>query len=218
VLRPDDAGPAPRYYQKAIRSRTPEAQLSNPQQPQQQLPQEQSLEHRQWLHEQNMRLAERAHDTVTDYASKTNIAAIEVASLTLRTAMIINGGAAISVLAFIGGLASRDKVSLQAITQTAGTLVWFASGVAAATLSMGLAYLTIFSIAQDATFRLKTFQDPYLQETDKSRAYKRTAEIFRWLAVAGAIGSLAAHDRPNKSPRLYSASGRFFSIAKLSNL
>jgi len=105
--------------------------------------------------------------------------------------MIINGGAAISVLAFIGGLASRDKVvSLQAITQTAGTLVWFASGVAAATLSMGLAYFTTLFFAQDATFRQKTFQHPYLQETDKSRAYKLTAEIFRWLAVAVAFVSL----------------------------
>lgn len=60
---------------------------------------------------------------------------------TLRMAMLINGGAAISVLAFIGGLASRDKVPRQAITQTAPTIVWFASGVAA-TLSMGLAYFT----------------------------------------------------------------------------
>lgn len=63
-----------------------------------------------------MRTAERAHDTVTDFASKTNTAAVEAANLALRTAMLINGGAAISVLAFIGGLASRDKVSLQAIT------------------------------------------------------------------------------------------------------
>ena len=89
-----------------------------------------------------MRAAERAHGTITDFASKTNTAAIEVANLALRTAMLINGGAAISVLAFIGGLASRDKVSLQAITQTAATLVWFATGVAVATLSMGLAYFT----------------------------------------------------------------------------
>ena len=83
-----------------------------------------SLEHRQWAHEQNMRAAERVHDATTDFASKTNTAAIEGAHLTLRTAMLINGGAAISVLAFIGGLASRDKVSLAAITQTAATLVW----------------------------------------------------------------------------------------------
>jgi hypothetical protein len=41
---------------------------------------------------------------------------------------------------FVGSLASREKVSLQAITQIAGTLLWFA--VAVATLSMGLAYFT----------------------------------------------------------------------------
>ena len=104
-----------------------------------------------------MRAAERAHDTLTDFASKTNTAAIEVANLALRTAMLINGGAAIAVLAFVGSLASRDKVSLQAITQTAATLIWFATGVAVATLSMGLAYFTNLFIAQDATFRQKNF-------------------------------------------------------------
>ena len=115
--------------------------LSNPEQPQQPTPQQQPqplpLEHQQWLHEQNMRAAERAHDGATDFAAKTNTAAIEAAYLALRTAMLINGGAAISVLAFIGGLASRGGISLQAITQTAGTLIWFAAGVALATLSMG---------------------------------------------------------------------------------
>ena len=138
-----------------------------------------------------MRAAERTHDTVTDFASKTNAAAVEAANLALRTAMLINGGAAISVPAFIGGLASRDKVSLQAITQTAATLIWFATGVAVATLSMGLAYFTNLCIAQAASLQQKTFQHPYLQATDASRAYKRTAEIFRWFAVGLAFVSLA---------------------------
>jgi hypothetical protein len=170
--------------------------LSNPERPQQPtprqqpLPPQQALEHQRWQHEQNIRAAERAHDAVTDFASKTNTAAIEGAYLALRTAMLINGGAAISVLAFIGGLASRDKVSLQAITQTAGTLIWFASGVAVATLSMGLAYFTNLCIAQAASVRERTFQHPYLQETAKSRFYNGAAEVFRWLAVIGAVGSL----------------------------
>lgn len=137
-----------------------------------------------------VRAAERVHDASTDFATKTNTAAIEGANLSLRTAMLINGGAAISVLAFIGGLASRDKVSLAAITQTAGTLVWFASGVAVATLSMGLAYFTNLCVAGSGFSQLWTFQHPFLQDTDKSRAYRRVAEIFRWLAVAGAVASL----------------------------
>jgi hypothetical protein len=171
--------------------------LSNPQQPQQQsTPQQQPLappqvlEHQRWQHEQNMRAAERTHDVTTEFAAKTNTAAIEAAYLALRTAMLINGGAAISVLAFIGGLASRDRVSLQAITQTAGTLIWFASGVALATLSMGFAYFTNLSIAQAASVRERTFEHPYLKETDKSRFYNRAAEVFRWLTVIAAVASL----------------------------
>jgi hypothetical protein len=164
-------------------------QQQQPQPQQQPLPSP-PLEYQQWVHEQNVRAAERVHDAANDFASKTNVAAIEGANLSLRTAMLINGGAAISVLAFIGGLASRDKVSLAAITQTAATLVWFASGVAVATLSMGLAYFTNLCVAGSGFSQLKTFQHPYLQETNKSRTYKRTGEFFRWLAVVGAVASL----------------------------
>ena len=148
------------------------------------------LEHQKYVHEQNMRVAERTHDNATDFASKTNVAAIESANLTLRTAMLINGGAAISVLAFAGGLASRDKVPLAQLTEIAATLMWFAFGVAVATLSMGFAYFTNLCIAGTGFFQLKTYEHPYLQDTNKSRAYKRAGEVFRWLAVIGAVASL----------------------------
>ncbi len=79
--------------------------------------------------------------------------------------MLINGGAAISVLAFAGGLASRDKVPLGQLTEIAATLIWFAVGVAVATLSMALAYFTNLCVAGDAFYRLKTFEHPYFHET-----------------------------------------------------
>jgi hypothetical protein len=159
--------------------------LTNVQQPQP------PLELQQWQYEQNRDMAHRSHDEANEFANQTNRAAIESANLTLRTAMIINGGAAISVLAFIGGLASRDKVSLVTITQTAATLVWFAFGVAVATLSMGLAYFTNLAVTGASFSQQKTFVFPFIQDTDKSRRYRRWGEIFRWLAVAGAIASLA---------------------------
>jgi hypothetical protein len=155
--------------------------------------QEQSsiLDHQKYLHEQNLRAAERAHDASFDFALKTNTAAIDSSNLALRTAMLINGGAAISVLAFAGGLASRDKVPLGQLTQIASTLVWFAFGVAVATLSMGLAYFTNICVTGSSFSQLKTFQHPYLEDTPKSRRYRLAAEVFRWLAVVGAVTSLA---------------------------
>ena len=148
------------------------------------------LEYQQWVHEKNIEQAHRAHDAANDFAIKTNSAAIEGANLALRTAMIVNGGAAISVLAFIGALASRDKVSITAITQTASTLIWFASGVALATLSMGLAYFTNLAVAGSSFTQQKTFVQPFIQDTVKSRRYRRWAEISRWSAVVGAVASL----------------------------
>jgi hypothetical protein len=160
--------------------------VSSTQQPGPQPP----LEYQQWAHEKNIEQAHRAHDAMNDFAIKTNSAAIEGANLALRTVMIVNGGAAISVLAFIGGLASRDKVSITAITQTASTLIWFAFGVASATLSLGLAYFTNLAVAASGFTKEKTFVHPFIQDTTKSRRYRRWAEIFRWLAIVGAFASL----------------------------
>jgi hypothetical protein len=148
------------------------------------------IEHQKYVHEQNIRAAERAHDSSTDFAAKANVAAIEGTNLTLRTAMLINGGAAISVLAFAGGLASRDKVPLGQLTEIAATLMWFAFGVAVATLSMGLAYFTNLCVAATGFSQLKTYEHPYLRDTNKSRAFKWGGEVFRWLAVIGAVASL----------------------------
>lgn len=150
------------------------------------------FEYQKWSHELNLRAAERAHDNATDFASKTNIAAIDGANLTLRTAVLINGGAAVSVLAFIGGLASQGKLSLgPQLTEIATTLLWFASGVVAAALSMGLAYFTNYCIAAHASTQPRQFQHPYLTENGRSRAWILAASIFHVLAIIGAFGSLA---------------------------
>jgi hypothetical protein len=70
------------------------------------------FEYQKWTHELKLRDAKRAHDSATDFAAKVNAAALDNANLAMRTAVLINGGAAVSVLAFIGGLISQGKVPL----------------------------------------------------------------------------------------------------------
>jgi hypothetical protein len=60
----------------------------------------------------------------------------------VKTALLINGGAAIAVLAFIGGIASQGRISTSDINDVAGGLSWFGYGVLSAAVTMGLAYLT----------------------------------------------------------------------------
>jgi hypothetical protein len=49
--------------------------------------------------------ARRQHDRVDEFAQEMNVVATKNADLALRTAILINGGAAVSVLASLGGLA-----------------------------------------------------------------------------------------------------------------
>jgi hypothetical protein len=53
---------------------------------------------------------ERAHDISEEFHTYTNKAAMDGANVTLRTLIVINGGAAIAILTFLGGVASKDKI------------------------------------------------------------------------------------------------------------
>jgi hypothetical protein len=57
--------------------------------------------------------AKRAHDVSIEFHSYTNKAAIDGANLALRTLVVINRGAAIAVLTFLGGVASKDRMLLR---------------------------------------------------------------------------------------------------------
>jgi hypothetical protein len=59
------------------------------------------------------REAEREHDRLQRFEDSTNEATINTANLALRTAMLVNGGAAVTVLAFIGGLISKGGLTLK---------------------------------------------------------------------------------------------------------
>jgi hypothetical protein len=148
------------------------------------------FEYQKWTHELKLRDAERAHDSTTDFAAKTNAAALDNANLAMRTAVLINGGAAVSVLAFIGGLNSQARVPLASLIPIAASLVWFAVGVAAATFAMGCAYLTNYSIAGDVVHRKKQWEHPYILPTVRSRAWRCAAILFQWVAIIGALASL----------------------------
>jgi hypothetical protein len=58
----------------------------------------------------NLRQAERAHNANDEFFHRANEAAVKSAEAAVRIALLINGGAAVSLLAFIGGLAAQGKV------------------------------------------------------------------------------------------------------------
>ena len=65
-------------------------------------------DHQKWLHEMTRQDAQRAHDQLAQFAQSVNEAAVKGGDAALRAALLINGGAAVSVLAFIGGYSTTS--------------------------------------------------------------------------------------------------------------
>ncbi len=149
------------------------------------------LDYQKWLHEMQREDAHRAHDRNVSFIANVNEAAISNANLALRTAVLINGGAAVSVLAFVGGLVGQGKLTIGTATdEISAALVWFAFGVAAATLAMGFSYLTNYCIAWSATTQLAIWEHPYFRTTGKSKCIMAAAITFQLIAVLLGFGSI----------------------------
>ena len=86
-------------------------------------------------------------DRATTFFTQVNEAAIKTGESTFQACLLINGGAAISVLAFIGGLASKDVIGVAQLAVVADSLIAFAGGVLAAVAGMALSYLVHYFTA-----------------------------------------------------------------------
>jgi hypothetical protein len=148
-------------------------------------------EHARWVHGLNREDAHRAHDNTDEFHTYSNKAAIDAANLSLRTLVIVNGGAAIAVLTFLGGVASKDKIDFVKVGVVAGTLKWFALGVALAVSAMALAYLTHFATASITSSQIRAWEHPYVSAGPKTARWRRINLLFHISAMLVAFGSLA---------------------------
>ena len=99
--------------------------------------------------------ARRAHDRARDFELSTNEAAINSGQLAIRTAVLINGGAAVAVLAFLGGLAGQGIISVRDLGRIANSLLWFGGGVFLGGLGLALAYFTDFCHMKESRSRTR---------------------------------------------------------------
>src|SRR5262245_14525738 len=139
----------------------------------------------QWAFEQNRAVAERQHDQITEFGNRVNEATINGGNLALRMALLINGGAAVALLSFMGGLPKDQR---QAI---ASALAWFAWGVAAAALALGLAYATNFCVVGIQRSKLVQYQPPYVLDGPRTAIWTRLNLAFHIAAVLSGLGALA---------------------------
>jgi hypothetical protein len=121
---------------------------------------------------------------------KSEEATIKSAENVIRIMLLINGGAAVSVLAFVGSLASKDRQPADHLYAVAGSLVWFALGAASSGISAICSYLTNISYLI-ADKQLHSLSDPpYIWPTSKSKRWRLVGRITHGVAAFFVVVSL----------------------------
>jgi hypothetical protein len=144
------------------------------------------------MNEINREDALRVHDRSRRYSEAINEAVVKAGDVAIRTAMLINGGAAVSVLAFIGALVRQDGVTVKQVADVSGSLLWFGGGVAAAVFALALSYFTNYCYVGAETSKIFTFEHPYIIDGANTRRWLRLGYAFHLGAIVWGMGSLAA--------------------------
>ena len=136
---------------------------------------------------ENMDEARRAHDRLDEFAQSINDSAIKSADAVLRNCLLINGGAAVAILAFMGAVISKDAGSHKIIGDIAGSLTYFAWGVIASVVALGLSYIVHFLTYKTATSQKKVWEYPYIVPGKDTAWWGRLKITLHLLAVALAV-------------------------------
>jgi hypothetical protein len=121
-----------------------------------------------------------------------NEAAIKAGETAIKTLMLVNGGAAVSVLAFIGGLVGQGRVTVKQMTDVSSSLLWFVAGVALAAVALAFSYFTNFGHVNLGRSKLHTWQHPYVIDGPTTNRWWWWSLIFHSFAIAAAVLSLVA--------------------------
>lgn len=138
--------------------------------------------------EYDVMAAHRAHDVETEFGRAANKAAVDSGTETLKALLYLNGGSCVVMLAFIGTLASKDK----SFAQFGMVLLTFALGAGLAVLANAAGYFTNLLIVGTSDAKLRSYDHPYLHDTDKSQNKRCRGEAMRAIAVVLAFASLGS--------------------------
>jgi hypothetical protein len=148
------------------------------------------LEHQKWLFEQNAKAAERAHEELAAFRRHVNEAAIASGTLAIRSALLVNGGAVVVILGFLGGVSGNGKVDLARITAVTSTLTWFGLGVISAMSALVFAYVTNFVHSAIASAYDTNNTQPFIHENERTHKLRRMGIIANGAAFVFGIMSL----------------------------
>jgi hypothetical protein len=135
--------------------------------------------------------AEHAHERSDEYILETHKAVLTNAETVVRSLILINGAAAISVMTFVGALAAKPSVPSNQISAIVRGLIWFASGALAATLTAAFAYLTNYLYMWAEQKKERDYKHPYLHENKTSNRRLFWGKVCHYVAIALVVVSLS---------------------------
>ena len=126
----------------------------------------------------------RAHGRHREEFQNSNKAAIEAGNIAIRSLLLINGGASVALLAFVGAVESGNSEINSAVLVEP---IWrFALGVGLAVLTAILAYLVNLLDAEMAGSNREVWEYPYIQETPRAKKLDVFRELFFYAALLSA--------------------------------
>jgi hypothetical protein len=108
----------------------------------------------------------------------------------VRILVLINGGAAVGILTFVGSLAVRSGTNVAQLVGITHGLKVFAWGIIFATLTGGFSYLTNLCNVLEANSKIKVWEHPYVKPTTMAKVFQVGARIFHVAALLLAVASL----------------------------
>lgn len=112
------------------------------------------------------------------------------AEVAVKTSVVVNGGAAVALLAFIGGMLGKEIVTVQQVADVSSVLIWFAAGVACGVGALAFIYLMNYVAAREIRTRLPEFHRMIWWPSLGRRFHRTTYAVAHTIAVVVSLTSL----------------------------
>ena len=142
------------------------------------------------LEERNYQLALKEHERQHGIIEFTARAANESAIIAMRALLFVNGGAVVTLLAFVGAIEAGENFTADT-TDLISSMLWFAYGVGTSVVTSFIAYLVFYFDNTISAAKTFTWEHPYTVETQNSRLLLLIRNALHVLGVIAAIASLA---------------------------
>ena len=134
--------------------------------------------------------ARRAHDRNEDFYLTIDESTIKSADAALRTLLLINGGAAVAVLAFAGAVVSKGTSNHQIVAHISRSLAYFAWGVVIAAVALCVTYLVHFATGWHTISHLRVWDYPYVIPGKRTMLAAKVKRGLHLLAILLAVASV----------------------------